>query len=84
MKKIIQTIKLRRFKSNIDKSSIKMFINDNHFLCYYKDGSCEEIYSKYDLINRLEKDHIKPIRYVFDMTDRIIIDRDIKINVEDI
>ena len=41
---------------------------------------CKEIYYKDDLINILSKDHIKPIRYIFSMSDRIIVDRDIHIN----
>lgn len=83
MKKIIQTIKLRKFRTELNKSNLKG-ITDNDFLVWYKDGTCERAYSKYDLINILEKDHIKPIQYIFEMNDRIIVDRDIKINVEDI
>ena len=81
MKKIIQTIKLRKFRTELNKSGLKG-VTDNDFLVWYKDGTCERAYSKYDLINILEKDHIKPIQYVFEMNDRIIIDRDIKINLE--
>ena len=52
----------------------------NEFLVLFKDGTCKEIYYKDDLINILSKDHIKPIRYIFSMSDRIIVDRDIHIN----
>lgn len=41
----------------------------------------EEALFKEDLINILEKDHIRPIRYIFNMEDRIILDRDIKVDV---
>ena len=64
MKKLIQTIKLRRFKTEVN--------------------SCQECYTKDDLIRLLEKDHIKPIRYIFNMSDRIIVDRDIHINIKEV
>lgn len=84
MKRILQIIKLRKFKTELNESFLKGCYEGEHFLCWYKDGSCKEIFSKYDLIRELEKDHIKPIKYIFDMTDRIIIDRDIKINIEEV
>lgn len=39
------------------------------------------VYFKEDLIKKLEKDHIKPIQCIFDETDRIILDRDIKVSL---
>lgn len=83
MKKIIQTIKLRRLKTEVNKNLIEEQ-NKNEFLILFKDGTCKETYYKDDLIRLLEKDHIKPIRYIFNMSDRIIVDRDIHINIEEV
>lgn len=80
MKKIIQTIKLRKFKTNLSPESIEL-LEGNEFLIWYKDGTTRDIFFKDDLIEALENDHIKPIRYIFDMSDRIILDRDIKIDI---
>lgn len=80
MKKIIQTIKLRRYKTKLNEEALKK-IPENRYLVWYKDGTAEEAPFKEDLINILEKDHIRPIRYIFNMEDRIILDRDIKVNV---
>lgn len=79
MKKIIQTIKLRRLKTEVNKDFIDK-MNEGNFLVWFKDNSCKEVYFKEDLIDILKEDHIKPIRYIFSMTDRIIVDRDIYIN----
>lgn len=83
MKKINQTIKLRKLKTKLNEESLK-FLENNEFLVWYKDNTCENVYCKDDLIRILEKDHIKPIRYIFDMTDRIIVDRDVQIDVSQI
>lgn len=48
-----------------------------------KQKNKQECYTKDDLIRLLEKDHIKPIRYIFNMSDRIIVDRDIRLNIEE-
>ena len=80
MKKIIQTIKLRKFKTNLSQESIEL-LEGNEFLIWYKDNTVKVIYLKEDLIFELENDHIKPIKYIFDMSDRIILDRDIKIDI---
>lgn len=81
MKKIIQTIKLRKYKTKIIEESLKK-CPEHSYLIWYKDGMAEAVEFKEDLINTLSKDHIRPIRYIFDMTDRIILDRDIKINID--
>lgn len=82
MKKIIQTIKLRRLKTEFNKEIIEEQ-NKNEFLILFRDGTCKEVNCKDDLIDILRKDHIKPIRYVFSMSDRIVLDRDILINQEE-
>jgi hypothetical protein len=81
MRKIIQTIKLRKLKTEFNKEIIEAQ-NENEFLVWFKDGTCKEVNFKDDLINILSKDHIKPIKYIFSMADRIIVDRDILINQE--
>lgn len=83
MKKIIQTIKLRRLKTEVNKEIIEKMC-EGDYLVWFKDNSCQECYTKDDLIRLLEKDHIKPIRYIFNMSDRIIVDRDIYINKDEI
>ena len=83
MKKLIQTIKLRKLKTEVNKEFIEKS-NEDYFLVWYRDGSCEESYCKDQLLNILSKDHIKPVRYIFSMADRIVIDRDIHINIEEV
>ena len=81
MRKIIQTIKLGKYKTKIVEETLKKYPNEE-YLVLYKDGTTKITLFKSDLIEALQKDHIKPIRYIFDMTDRICIDRDIKINID--
>lgn len=83
IKKIFQTIKLKRFKTDVNKEVVKT-IEGQHFLVWFCDNTCEEVYCKHDLIRILEKDHIKSVRYIFDMTDRIMPIRDIQVNIEEI
>ena len=79
MKKIVQTIKLRKLKTEVNKEIIEAQ-NENEFLVWFKDDTCEEVHGKDVLINILSKDHIKPIRYIFSMSDRIVVDRDILVH----
>lgn len=83
MKKLIQTIKLKRLKTEVNKECIEKMC-EGDYLVWFKDNTCEETYCKDDLINILSKDHIKPVRYVFSMADRIVINRDIAINTDKI
>lgn len=83
MKKICQTIKLRKYKTKIVEEALKIY-PEHSYLIWYKDGTAKCIDFKDDLIEVLSKDHIRPIRYIFDMTDRIILDRDILIDIKDI
>ena len=57
MKKIIQTIKLRRLKTEFNKEIIEDQ-NKNEFLVLFRDGTCKEVNCKDDLIDILRKDHI--------------------------
>ena len=78
MKKIFRTIKLRKLKTEITKENLKEF-EGKQFYVLYRDDTYEYVMDTYDLRKILEKDHIKPIQYIFDATDRIIVDRDVAI-----
>lgn len=83
MKKICRTIKLRRFKTKLNEESIAKF--DNHeFIVCFDDNKWAMVYDKYDLRKFLENDHIRPIYYIFDITNRIVIDRDVLINTDEV
>lgn len=79
MKKLLQKIKLRSFKTGINREVLEELRGDEYFVCY-DDRTWEEVFRKEDLMYILKKDPIKPIRYVFDKYDRIIVDRDILID----
>lgn len=81
MKKIYQQIKLRRLKSQLNEDSLKI-LEGTEFVVLFNDNSYELVYFKDDLIRIIEQNHIKPIHYIFDYTDRIILDIDILINME--
>lgn len=83
MKKLIQTIKLRRLKTEVNKESIEIMC-EGDYLVWFRDDTCEQVYCKDDLINILSKDHIKPVKYIFSMADRIVVDRDIHINEKEV
>lgn len=81
MKKVCRTIKLRKYKTDV----ITDYINKNNLNTYvvcFDNDSWKYCLSKDELYNILEKDHIKPIRYIFDIQDRIIIDRNILIDLD--
>lgn len=81
MKKVCRYLKLRKLKSGIQKESWEK-LEGNEFIVIFQDGTTEHCISKYELYDCLEKDHIKSIRYIFDMTDRIAINRDILIDTQ--
>ncbi len=83
MKKIAQTIKLRKLKTEVNKKYVEEMNADN-YLVLFKDDTCKQVYTKDDLINILSKDHIKPVRYIFSMADRICIDRDVHIDIKEV
>lgn len=83
MKKICKTIKLMKFRSKLNEDSIKN-IEGTEFLVCFDDNKYEHVYFKYDLVKLLEKDHIRGIRYIFDFTDRIIIRRDVLIDIDEV
>lgn len=83
MKKIMKTIKLHRFRTELNKSVVDKLAGQE-FVVTYQDNTWEKVYYKEDLIPILNRDDKKPIHYIFDMTDRIIVDREILINPIDI
>lgn len=83
MKKIVQTIKLHKLKTEVNKEYVEK-MDEGNYLILFKDDTCKQVYTKDGLINILSKDHIKPIRYIFSMADRIVVDRDIHINTDEI
>lgn len=82
MKKICRTIRLRRFKCLVDKDAIRMLGGDEYIVCF-DNNTYKHCLSKGELYHCLEQDHIKGIRCVFDVLDRMIIDRDILIKIDD-
>ena len=83
MKKICRTIKLRKFKTTVDEKSINKFDNHMYMVCF-DDNKWHMVWDKYDLRKLLEKDHIRPIRYIFDLNDGITIDRNVSINTDEV
>ncbi len=82
MKKIIQTIKLHKLKTEVNKECIEK-MDKNNYLVLFKDDTCKYVYTKDELMNVLSKDHIKPVKYVFNMSDRITVDRNIYIDINE-
>lgn len=83
MKKIVQTTKLHKLKTEVNKEHIEK-MNEGNYLVLFKDDTCKQVYTKDELINILSKDHIKPVRYIFSMADRIIIDRNVYVDINEI
>lgn len=83
MKKICRTIKLMRFKSRLNEDSLNQ-LEETEFIVCFGNGKFIHVYGKEDLRLLLERDHINPIRYIFDMTDRILIRRDVLIDTDEV
>lgn len=83
MKKICRTIKLIKFKSKLNEESIKN-IEGTEFIVCFASGKYIGVCDKYDLRKLLERDHINPISYIFDVTNRIIIKRDVLIDTDEV
>lgn len=78
MKKLIQKIKLRKFPQVcIEK------ISGEEFIILYDDKTYKRIWNKEDLIIEIQCRN-RDIYYIFDMADRIILDKDIEINANEI
>lgn len=78
MKRIFQTISLRKLKTSVNKQALNQ-LEGKEFIVLFNDGEYERVYFKEDLKDILEKDHLRRIYYIFDLTDRIVVDRDILI-----
>ena len=83
MKKICRTIKLMKFKTDICDTDLEK-IRGSDFVVLFWNDTYVKCYGKDELRYILEKDHINPIRYIFDLTDRIILDRDVLINTYEV
>lgn len=83
MKKICRTIKLRKFETFVDKEILDKIDGYGYIVCF-DDNTYKSCLGKMELRECLEKDHIKSIRYIFDIMDRIIIDRNVLIDTEEI
>lgn len=83
MKKVCRKIKLRKLKCEVSKELLEKEIGNESIVLYW-DNTYKHCIHKDELYDVLEKDHIKRIRYVFDMTDRIIVDRDILIETDEV
>lgn len=78
MKKMFPVIKLHKLKTKINEDSLEK-IKGMEFYVLFDDGTYKHCYSTLELRHCLENDYKKPIRYVFDAIDRIIVSRDIQI-----
>lgn len=85
MKKICRTLKLRKFKTEITKEIWdSLSSSEKSYYILYADGTYELAWGEYDVIKALEKDHIREVKYIFDASDKIMVDRDIIINTDEI
>ena len=77
MKNILKTISLRKMKG---RESIR---EQSGFLIWYKDNTCKEVIDKTELLEAIQQEtNKKQIRYIFDLVDRIILDREVEIKNE--
>lgn len=72
-----------KFRSRLNEDSIKN-LEGTEFVVCFEDGKYRLNCDKYDVRKFLEQDHIEPISYIFDMTDRIIIKRDVLIDTDEV
>ena len=82
MKNICRILKLKKYRSALTEDICKE-TDGTEFIIIYDDKTWS-LTDTYDVRKALENDHIKPIRYIFDMNDRIIIKRDILIDTDEI
>lgn len=80
MKKAIKKYTLRKLKTSIPIENLKDF-SESEFIILYRDNKYEEVYNKDDLLARIETKG-PDIWYIFDMIDRIILERHIIIRGE--
>jgi len=83
MKKICRTIKLRKFKSFVNEFNLKE-LQGQEFMVLFSNGTWVYCINKDELTKCLEKDHIKPIRQIYDFADRIMVNRDVLIDTDEV
>ena len=71
MFKMFKNIKLRKL-INVSKNMRKC-----EYIILFKNDTYKNVYSKFDLIWEIEQDTQGKIYYIFDMADRIILDKEI-------
>ena len=77
MKNILKTISLRKMK---ERESMRAQFG---FIIWYRDNTCEDVINKTELLEKIRQEtNKKPIRYIFDLADRIILDREVEIKNE--
>ena len=77
MKNILKTISLRKMKGR------EVLKERSGFLIWYRDNTCEDVINKTELLEKIRQEtNKKPIRYIFDLADRIILDREVEIKNE--
>ena len=81
MKKICRTIKLKKYRSKLTEDICKETDGTNFIIIYDDKWSLADTW---DVRRALENDHIKPVKYIFDMNDRIVIKRDVLIDTDEI
>ena len=79
MKKICRTLKLRKYKTELME---KMNLKSIDYMVIFTDGTWQYCIGEDEVYSLLAKDHIKSIRYIFDMNDRIIVERNILIDTD--
>lgn len=77
MKKLIRKIKLRRFKDSIPESAKRDFIKQE-FIVLYRNNKYKLLENEEKLNLEIER-NIGDIWYIFDMVDRMILDKNIEI-----
>jgi len=83
MKSICRYLKLKKLKSGVAKESWEK-LEGQEFIVVFWDNTIEHCIGRDELYHCLEQDHIKKIHYIFDMTDRIAINRDVIINTDEV
>lgn len=83
MKKICRVLKLCKYRGFLSEET-KHNLENHEFMVLFEDHTFKHCISKFEVYTYLERDHIKPILYIFDMVDRIIVSRDILIDTDHI
>lgn len=81
-KKIYQTIQLKRFKTQVDNLGFNPF--EDMYFVLFQDGKYELCWNKEELLQVVEKDHIRPIRYIAAKKDLIYLDKEIQVSGEEV